>query len=594
MKRLNRTQRKNFALLFCLLTVAVLSGCMGPAERLWLKASDWGRAQQVAVSYVDDPAPVVLDEDGGLYVLVVDRVNTTFRLRLMHFNRRAEVVWDRTYDISLSAPRQPRLLWDGEQLQLFWLSAQKLYNAQVDRTGDLQGEPIVLSGEAMIEIYDAAFHPQSDLSVWYAGKEETPGLFALPPGNLEGEAQLVDPIGLSPDIQYDQEGTLHALWWHDDRRAGDNQVYYASYPHGEFNRDRQVPIIEPSLRTSDGIEGPRLGIDQEHAYVLWTITVRTGLEAGTIVASYAEFPLGRPDAASPARSMRVPTAYDLTYLASQEWGSDGEMGMRIPIEEGMPGYTPVVNSYAIQPIVGEELAIAARIRINYLMRKTENQIATIFFSQGAPTSYQLLSFTAPDSSHPALVKDARGYSYITWLEAIGESGRRVYLASTAPDIREAIGSLTSDDVMRLGAETLFGMLTGALLTPFALMWLIAPLIIIGLTTRLRSEDERLSGIGTLISLALALLAYWMGKRFFLPSMWEYVPFTSWIPIIPEWLKTPLRFGIPFLIAGIGLIIAWNYTYRRDRNSVLFFTLIYVAVDGALTMAIYGVILLAAF
>jgi hypothetical protein len=76
----------------------------------------------------------------------------------------------------------------------------------------------------------------------------------------------------------------------------------------------------------------------------------------------------------------------------------------------------------------------------------------------------------------------------------------------------------------------------------------------------------------------------------LPGIGDYVPFSSWIPIIPGWLEWPLRWGVLLFIGASALLVAWHFTYRRRAHSALNFMLIYAGVDSVLSMAVYGSII----
>jgi hypothetical protein len=78
------------------------------------------------------------------------------------------------------------------------------------------------------------------------------------------------------------------------------------------------------------------------------------------------------------------------------------------------------------------------------------------------------------------------------------------------------------------------------------------------------------------------------------TMADYVPFSAWLPFIPPALNLPLKVGIPLLIAGLALAVAWRYSYGRDRPSPFFFLIFYMVVDSVLTMAVYGVTFYGAF
>jgi len=61
-----------------------------------------------------------------------------------------------------------------------------------------------------------------------------------------------------------------------------------------------------------------------------------------------------------------------------------------------------------------------------------------------------------------------------------------------------------------------------------------------------------------------------------------------------WLNPILIVGVPLLIALFGLLIAWNFTFRRQNPSVMNFMLIYMAFDGTLTLAVYGFLIYSVF
>ena len=575
-----------------LLTVA-LSACAGSiGERLWLNASGWNRAQLVGNTLLGDPVPLALDDEGRVYLFLIGGDRDAPRPRIVALNRRAETIWDRTYEVELSRPDQPRLFWDGQALQLFWLSDQKLYNACLDATGHLEELPLLLSGEAKVDAYDAVPGPGGTMAVWFAGPRRAPGLYALSPG-APTEATLVDPLGIRPDLQYDETGTLHAIWAHHPPGYGETRFFYAAYPDGLYSPGGETDVVEPRVGPTSVLHGPRLGLDRQRAYLFWTIEVRTGQEAGLVSTNYVHLPLGQPSLVSSVYQLWVPATYHLDYDESPlEEGL--ESGERLSLAEGHYRITGRIGDVATDSAAEQELVIACNVQLEHLRRKQAVQVSTVFFRDGDPEAYQLLSFTLPYSADPAILSDQAGYLYVTWLEKGELPGFVVYFASTAPDIRDTLGAITWADLGRIGGETLFGLMSGALFLPFVLVWMIVPMVVLGLTLRIRRDDESITGLGTLISLGLALGAYWMGKLVTLPAMRDYVPFSAWLPTLPAWLNLSLQIGVPLSIAGLALLIAWRYTFGRQNRSLLFFTLIYVVIDGVLTMAVYGVILFDAF
>jgi hypothetical protein len=133
-----------------------------------------------------------------------------------------------------------------------------------------------------------------------------------------------------------------------------------------------------------------------------------------------------------------------------------------------------------------------------------------------------------------------------------------------------------------------------MLVPLALAWVVAPLVVLGITSVIRRREESFTSPGVIISLTLAIVAYWVSKLALMPTIQDYVPFSAWVPFMPSALGLPLQVGVPVLISGLALAVAWRYTYGHERPSPFFFLLIFVAVDGILTMAVYGVTFYSAF
>jgi len=429
------------------------------------------------------------------------------------------------------------------------------------------------------------------MAIWYAGSQKSPGLYTLPPGGLSGEATLVDPLGILPNVKYDGAGTLHATWSHYPPDENHPQFFYADYQDGLYVPDQETMVLEPRVGTTR-VYGPWLGLDEKDVYLLWTIIPRIGPSAGAAATHFMHFPQGQPDTASSVGQLVIPYTYHLDYQSLPESGLKTGPGVILGPESD--GGNSFISELAIDPAQAPEVAIAFHTKLAYLRRKEQGQVSTVLFQNGDPFAYQQISFTPASSGYPAILSDQVGQLYITWLEGGAESGYDVYFSSTAPDIRKVLGGITWDDVGRLGAETLFGFLGGAILAPLALAWVVAPLVVLGLTSMIRREDESFTSPGVIISLTLAIAAYWVSKLALLPTILDYIPFSAWLPFIPSALSLPLQVGVPVLISGLALVVAWRYTYGHERPSPFFFLLIFVAVDGILTMAVYGVTFYGAF
>jgi hypothetical protein len=569
-----------------------LSACDASGEdRLFLKAPGWSRAQYVGHTRINDPASIVLDDAGLIYMALVEAEGEVSRPKILALDRNGEALWERSLDIALAHPDKPRLVWDGQQLRLFWIEGNSLFASALDTSGNVTEAPVLLSGEVNVDAYAVAGTPEGDVSVWYSGPRREPGLYHLLDGDHGRSPVLVDPLGIRPAVQFDQAGALHTIWAQHPAGSSIAQFFYAVYPDGGYVPDRQRIVVEPILAPTSALRGPFLGVDEHKVYIFWTIEIRTGMEAGDTRTSYVHFPLGDPTSVSEEIRVLVPTEHDLEYEESVS--ASPSAGPRIPLQPADFAATSAMRGISTNPASESELTLAFSNAVEHLWSKSAIQVSTLFMHDGLASGYQLLSFTTTPSTAPSLISDAAGNLYISWLEP-DESGYRAYLASTASDIRQSFRSLTGPDIGRFAGATSFGLLTGAMLAPItAVLWLIIPLAILALTSPLRRGDQELSSPGTAISLFLAVGSFLAIKYYSLPGMRDYVPFSAWLPL-PGWLQAPLQYVVPVAITILALFTAWHFTYRRQRTSTLFFIMIFAAVDSLLTMAVYGVVFLGAF
>jgi hypothetical protein len=564
----------------------------GPAETVWLKAPGWSRARLVGTTRLEDAVPVALDDAGRIYLFLVQPDGTASRPQVIRLDRNVQLAWARTLDAALVQPKHPQILWDGRSIRLFWISDQHLYTASLDTAGTTHGAPALLSGETTVDSYATASDGRGRVFVWYAGARASPGIYALPPGDLGGRALLVDAAGVAPELRADSAGTLHATWSVAEP-PDDVAVYYAAYPGGAYRAGEQYRVVTlKAARAGSNLDGPWFGLDQQHGYLLWTMLATSGRGAGSRLSQYISFPLAQPAQASEIRPITVPDGANLTYEALRE--NDLLAGPRVMLASDLASSGAAPSGISINPTFEPELALAAEAQMHYKYHQTVGQVGALFFRGGAPTSYQLLSFDQRTAFTPALISDRSRYLYVTWRET-HSPGYDVYFASTAPDVTLALSYLTGADIARLAFEICFGLLSGAIFAPFAiLLWSVAPLLILALTWFARRDGAGITHWGTIIGLTLALGAYWAGKLISFGAALAYVPFSAWIPGIPSWLALPIQIAVPSLIAAGALRAAWHYTYRVDRRSAILFMLIYAGIDSLCTMAIYGGLLFDAF
>jgi hypothetical protein len=532
-----------------------------------------------------------LDEAGNIFFFSFHTDDEATFPRLIALDQNGETLWERTYqDVRLNGPHTPKLIWDGHQLQLFWIANDALYHARADSTGAFLNPPVTLNDEIPVGQYDLSADASGGIAIWFAGPPESPGLWALVAEDGIRTPILADPEGAQPNLQFDADGILHALWSRPPSSPGDVPFLYAAYEGGHFEPGREQIVATARETSNASLSGPIMGLDDENIYIFWSLSFFSGLEAGTVEASYQSFPKRNPSAQTQPQFLAVPHAFTLPYE-----NTDGALGgeQRVDLasspELGGTHIATVISNDATE----EELVVGILARVGYSLRKSRFQVGAVYLKHGLAKDYQQLSFTPTSSSAPMILSDRDGELHLTWLEKGEVPGWAVYYASTRLEFQAAMRGLNLQDVGRLSAETAFGLATGALLLPVGMAWLLPALLTIVLTSSLRGADERLTNIPTTLSLALALATLWAVKVMVLPGVQSYVPFSAWLPIISNDLQEFLRLGVPIGIASLGVLAAWTYLSRKGEGSVYQFMAVYAIVDGILTMAVYGVLILGA-
>jgi hypothetical protein len=347
--------------------------------------------------------------------------------------------------------------------------------------------------------------------------------------------------------------------------------------------------ISPAVR----IDGPAYGMDQELSYLFWSEAVVSGLDAGTRTTYYQYFPIGKPETIRPPMVLYVPAVQNLDQVPFPS--GTFQAGNRVRVDRTNPGIPALEN---INPISTQfsETAIVFRSRSEYKWRDFRNQVNVAYLSDGLVTSYQPLSYTSAESYYPSMVIDAEGDLYISWLEK-GEVTYRVYLTTTDSDKKYFINQVSLQDYLYLGAEGLFGILAGAVLSPFAAaVWGGAGLLAFIFNIVLSQFQKPIfRTVGEVLSMIGGVVIFWLVKYATLPGLKDgYVPFSAWVPRLPPKWETPLVFGVPVLIGALSIFIAWWYTYGKKSGSPINFHLIYSGMDALLSCAVYGILIYGSF
>ena len=587
--------KRKITILFSLLLLSVLlAACSGPDQHIWLKTPDWSRAAFLGNTVVNDPPPMAQDADGNLYFVLFSNLPEEDQMMptVVARDGNGAPLWTKSLEAySLHRPDEPQLIWDGDHLQLFWLEDDSLYMLTLDQDANPVGEPLRLSAEITVGSFSVSVDANARHTLWFAGPRDDPGVYALTSLDGNGEILPIDPEGSRIQLRYDQENTLHALWLQYPLGYGRTQILYGVYP-AVSNPTSISPtsLYELVVGPSNGLEGPVLGIDNDTAYIFWTVIVRSGLEAGAVQTSYMHFPLEAVAQISAPDSIVVPADYNLEFEAAPN--ASLQTGGRAILANTQGFRTNELEEFVPNTQQSGELALIFRSSTQHLWRKMKDQINVVYFDKGQTTSYQPLSFTTTLSTSPNLYNDAAGYLYATWLEKIDSQSYATYFASTSPQIEATLSKSSGREVGRVVAQTAFGMLVGVLLAPIAAGVLaIAPLVVIFLLGPLRKlGSNRVQDFFSLVTIALAILSVWAGKFAVFPGMLDYVPFSAWIPEIPVLLGNIMRYAVPLFGSALAIFVAWFYTYRQSNKSTLYFSLIYVGVDSVFTAAIYAVLI----
>ncbi len=563
-----------------------LSGCYGAAlERLWLKSPGWSRGQLISRQTIAAPAPVAVDQGGGIYLLWVNEVAEKPIISVRALDEDGVFRWERKVELPAGRVDDPEMVWFDNALHLFWLLDKQLFSARLNPDGEQSAPPKLLSSDVDIAIDSYAIAENNDrkLAVWFAGNRRNPGLYAW---QNEGTV-LVDPTGTRPDVIYDSSGGLHASWAFYPVGRGTTQIFYAAYSNGAHQVDVEPFVLAaPRLGGGSLLAGPWLGLDVNTATVLWNITVRTGLDAGRSATDYVAFPITSPPTNLALTHFRLPTTASLPYQEAAN--SPLIAGERVPVGLVPANSEPGPTQISVNRLLAGEMAIATRVESIFDLRKRVNQINVAFFQNGEPTATQLLTFTPGESARPYLINDHRNYLYLTWNEPTA-AGFDIYFATTNPDLVGKWNRTFLNDVPWMLFETGFGMLTGFVLSPIlGFLWLIVPLLLYAILSFFIKGEEKERGLpaSTWAILTVVALIYTLQKFITLPGIADYVPFSAWLPIA-NWMKVPLQILIPILVTLVSVRLSKRYTLRPGSQSPLYFLLLFIGIDTALTAAFYG-------
>ncbi|MCK5794905.1 MAG: hypothetical protein KAH12_09360 [Anaerolineales bacterium] len=585
-----------FVLLSIILAI-FLSSCSGQAlDKLWLKSEGWSRGVLLGDTALASTAEPVIDSKGQVYSILFPRSevdDNRYQPILVKLSQDGATKEQFPLDFLIAQPRQAKLILRDDHLDLFWIDSNILKVTHLNTNGDQLSEIKLLSTEDRVDHMEVVYWNEG-YEIWYSGSKESPGVYGLS-GQIDNlKKSVIDPDGIRINLFLDDQSLLHASWANYPIAYGDIEFYYLN-PLSQRSDDLDpVLVYTTGISPSRRVDGPVIAIDEEVVYILWSEAIVAGLDAGFRTTYFRYFPIGRPDTIRPPMAIHIPIVANLP--ASEFDYGTFQTGDRVYVSSGIPSTTSIEN---IEILNGNftETAIVFRSRSEFKWRDYRNQTSIAYLSDGLITTYQPLNYTSAESYYPSVVHDQDMNLYVTWLEK-GEITYRAYLTTTDPVKKTYIDIVTIDDYLYLGAEGLFGILAGAVLSPFAAAaW--GGIGLIGFIFNMifsQFNKPIYRTIGEILSIITGVGIFWFMKLATLPGLktWDYVPFSAWIPRIPETLTQPLIYGVPALIALITLAVAYFNTYGKKNGSPINFHLLYTAVDTLLSCAVYGVLIYGSF
>ena len=572
---------RKFPFLVILLSAVVLfsvSGCQA-SQKGRKPSEDWSRGVPVGVFVRGDMDMVAGEVGESVHLVWLQEEGKTPFVHYLQLDDLAQARFDSNLDLPGEQLRRPLIeAADPSTLHLLWLSRQggqrewALYYVQLDSSAELVGEPMELAtADQNITDYVTAADDQGNLFVvWKAEKDG--GLYGA---QISAAGQFVqEPMRLvdTGDHPFLAAGgaDLYMTW------LNDGKVRFAQLAGGNLAETTGVEVANLEFGESQSLDGPVLGVTGEWAYVLWSIFYGTGLRSGSAVTEYVAFPKSDPQLSS-AREVFTSTAEKQPYEA---YDSAYQITQLAP-----PAVTGQGSDYVYQldPAGGreDELAVAAALNQEHRLDRYI-QPAILLFKDGDFAGYQMAGKTESLSQSPILSVDDKGHLYLAWRE--GGQGSLAYYALTDPAGRSVLDNLSGGDIAGVLLNGGMEALAGMMFFPLAGVWLIPGFLLIGLW-HLRRGDADQVNLETIVVVLLAIAVSQSVKFSILPLISSYVPFSAWVDVAPGW-EEPLRFFAPIFTLGAGLVVA--LLMRRRNPSALVFLFWVLAVDAALTLAIYGV------
>jgi hypothetical protein len=610
---MHRVRRALLALALAMLAMA-LAGCGAASTRSEFAGPDWSRGELIGQAGINNcPAIVWQPESKSTLVAWLAQVEGQWRLQCVRIGPRGENGGVQTLSLALRQPSYPRLARDQRGgYHLFWLDSEAggspgLYHTLLSPMGEPQTAPQRVSqAQSDVSGYSFSETEPGVLDVfWSSGP--TPRLFHA---RMQASGELLlapHPLpaeGAHPAAAVDHQGILH-LTWHRALAPGGDEILYATFDPQTLTLS--APSLIATAPTGVGLVlfPPEIGLDLQRVYIFWSQERRGGGRTpGSATTGFQTFPIGHPEAHQGA-SLEIPSelrpqyqvttgAFNYTSLAyleepAQMSGIEKEVERaRNPPHQFEPltvrvGVEDTYMPYVL-PDQREELGVVLSCLMATPKRPGEGTVQIVFFvmKDGLWRGMEVAGITRSASLRPVAVVDDQGAVHLAWLDTGGFGLYDVYYASTATSVREAVNRITAADVLASLAGGTWSAAAALSLFPILVLWLFAPAIWLFVFSVARPDSDLRTRTGW-VGLVVAVLLYVVSKVLLVPSFLGYAPF---LDIVPPRFTNWILYGLPVLLAAIGLAAMGVYARRSDRKLVLAAFALFAATDSILSLMLY--------
>jgi len=577
------------------ISLLLVSGCASDYERSKKPAGDWSRGLLLGESNIKQAVALEADAQGRIHLAWIEKLSDQEEsLRYARLNQQGQVEIDEALSLDLQRPRRPRFLVDeGDQLHLALLSrtdgVQELYHVPVDAQGS-PGEPVRVSQDGQnVNSFQVYRPPEGNIAlVWDSDSDD--GQVAVYHASVEQDGSvsprtLLVSDAIAPSVLVDpgatgDETTVHLTWLTGSGFSA-RDVYYATLQDGTVAPAEGVRISSFNYAESATYQAPVIGLDTETVYVVWSIqNMGGGLTPTAADTYYVAFPPGQPRYVDPT-SVKLPSEHRPAYEARTSAYGYTELA---PLSQVIYG-TDFINAPSVVERRADDLPIVVSVIIESASKEFM-QLAMTVFADGEPVGYQVANETQNASVLPTLIADADANLHLAWLDTAGFRTYKVYYATTAPETNEWLNRVTVEDVGRVAADVVWGVLSAIGFLPLTLIWN-APGLLWLVVFYLFSHQEHLDELGAKIALGVAFVVYIAVKMLFLPGL--LAGGTPFVYVVPDAVEPLMNTLIPILILVLALIGLIIYLRRstEEAPSLLKAYLVFALMDSGLTAILYA-------